>query len=160
MLLAVIHDLKKDHTKANENYKKILDINKNFAPAANNLAWNYAEHGGASLDIALGLAQRARELSPDNPHIADTLGWIYYKKGMYPSAISLLRESSEKFHNKEPAVLYHLGMAYYRGGEKALAQETLAKALETKRRFPEAGLAKKALEEIKAEENKSALRTQ
>ena len=40
MLTATIYELKGEKQKSNEYYEKILDIKKNFAPAANNLAWN------------------------------------------------------------------------------------------------------------------------
>ena len=42
------------------------------APAANNLAWIFSEHGG-DRDRALALAQTAKELAPENPQVSDTL---------------------------------------------------------------------------------------
>ena len=56
-----------------EAYQKVLEIDKSFAPAANNLAWNYAE-SNSNLDTAFNLAQKARDLRPNDPAIADTLG--------------------------------------------------------------------------------------
>ena len=56
-----------------------LEIRKDFAPAANNVAWVLAEHGG-NIDEALNWAQVAKEKMPQDPSIMDTLGWIYYKK--------------------------------------------------------------------------------
>jgi len=147
MLLGILHDLKQQPAKANEYYKTLLDLKKDFVPAANNLAWNYAEHDG-NLDTALALAQKARELSPDNPHVADTLGWIYYKKGAYGVAISLLKESAEKLQNKNSTVLYHLGMAQYRGGDKASGRENLKRALTISQAFPGSEEAKRILSEV------------
>jgi tetratricopeptide (TPR) repeat protein len=144
MMAAVIYELKKDREKANQHYQKALDINKRFAPAANNLAWNFAEHGG-NLDVALGLAQRAREASPNDAVVADTLGWIYYKKGAYGSAISLLKESNEKFMRKNPSVLYHLGLAYQKNREKDLAKQAFTQALNLGQDFPEMAETKQAL---------------
>jgi tetratricopeptide (TPR) repeat protein len=152
MLLGILHELKQQPAKANEYYKKLLDINKEFVPAANNLAWNYAEHGG-NLDSALALAQKARELSPENPQIADTLGWIYYKKGAYASAIGLLKESTEKLQNKNPTVLYHLGMAQHRGGDTASARENLKKALAMDQTFRGAEEARQTLIEMETAKN-------
>lgn len=134
MLIATMHDRKKEHAKANQYYEKILALNGNFAPAANNLAWNIAEHGG-NLDVALRWAEKARENDPHNPNVADTLGWVVYKRGLFAKSIELLKESSEKFSNKNPAVLYHLGMAYYRGGHRDQARATLSKALSLDRNF-------------------------
>lgn len=147
MLLGVIYDLKQEPAKAIEHYQKVLDINKNFAPAANNLAWHLSERGG-NLDVALRWAQKARELEPDAPHIADTLGWIYYKKGIYATAVSLLKESSEKFQNNNPTVLYHLGMASYRSGDQSLARRALNQALKLDGSSPWAEEARKVLAEL------------
>ena len=149
MLLGILHDQKKDYAKANEYYRKILDIDENFLPAANNLAWNYAEHG-KDLDTAFLLANKTRSREPENPEFADTLGWILYKKGSYKTALLLLKESNEKFEYKNPAVLYHLGMTQYLQGEKSSARETLTKALSLDRHFPGADDAEKTLVKLGA----------
>jgi tetratricopeptide (TPR) repeat protein len=152
-MIGILYDLKNQPQKANESYQKILDLNKDFYPAANNLAWNYAEHGG-SLDIALGLAQKARETNPNDPSVGDTLGWIYYKKGAYGTALGLLRESSEKMKNSNPAVLYHLGMAAYKMGDESLARDSLTKAVSSGQQFPGVEEAKKTLAETKSPSSK------
>jgi tetratricopeptide (TPR) repeat protein len=144
----MIYDRKNQPKKANEYYRKVLDIDKNIVLAANNLAYNYVRDGG-NLDVALGIAQKAREANPDSPGLADTLGWIYYKKGAYSTAIGLLRESNEKFKGSNPEVLYHLGMAYLKSGEKRLATETLTTALASDQEFSGREEAKKTLEELK-----------
>jgi tetratricopeptide (TPR) repeat protein len=153
MMIAIIYDLRNQPQKANEYYQKILDLNKDFYPAANNLAWNYAEHGG-SLDIALGLAQKARETNPNDPSIGDTLGWIYYKKGAYGTALGLLKESNEKMKNSNPTVLYHLGMAAYKMGDESLARDSLNKAVTSGQKFSGVEEAKKTLTEIKPSSSK------
>jgi tetratricopeptide (TPR) repeat protein len=147
MMLGVLYDNKKQPDKANEQYQTILNIDKNFYPAANNLAWNYAEHGG-NLDIALGLAQKAVETSND-PEIADTLGWILYKKGIYARALELFRENNEKTRSSNPVLLYHLGLAAYKEGDRTLARDSLTKALALNQSFPGAEDAKKVLAEVK-----------
>jgi tetratricopeptide (TPR) repeat protein len=147
MMVGMIYDMKKQPQKANGYYQKVLDLNKNFAPAANNLAYNYAQHGG-DLDVALNLAQKAREVNPNDPGIADTLGWIYYKKGIYGTAITLLKESNEKFKGQNPTVLYHLALAHDKSGDEKLAREPLQKALALGQEFPDAADAKKLLESL------------
>jgi putative PEP-CTERM system TPR-repeat lipoprotein len=149
MMAAILYELKKDHRKANENYQKILDLDKNFTAAANNLAWNYAQYGG-NLDVALTLAQKAREANPNDPGIADTLGWIYYKKGIYQTALSLLKESNEKYGGQNATVLYHLSLALEKNNEKSLAQETVKKALMASQGFAEVDDAKKLRERLQA----------
>ena len=40
----------------------------------------------ARVDEALTFARKAKELEPESPQILDTLGWLYYRKGLYPQA--------------------------------------------------------------------------
>jgi tetratricopeptide (TPR) repeat protein len=145
-VLGSLYDHKEQYGRANEHYERALKINGNFAPAANNLAWNYAAHGG-NLDLALPLAQKAREMNPDSAQILDTLGWIYYKKGLFDNAVTLLKDSNEKLKNGEPTVLYHLGMAYLRTGHRVEARDALNKALALNGNFPGAGEARQILSE-------------
>lgn len=147
MLIGMLNEKKGDHSGAIESYKKALEINPKFAPAANNLAWLYSEKGG-NIDVALTLAETAKELLPNEPAISDTLGWIYYKKQAYLKAVTLLKESAAKMPN-EPAIRYHLGMAYYKKGEKALARQELKRALDMRDDFEGAEEARKTLANLK-----------
>src|SRR5262249_3548450 len=133
VLLGTVYDHQGQHRQANEQYKKALTINPNSALAANNLAWNYVEDGW-NLDVALALAQTAKAQLPDTPSISDTLGWIYYKKNSYSKAISLLKDSVEK-QPDDPVHHYHLGMAYAKNGDTALAKQALTKALQLSQVF-------------------------
>ena len=72
MLAGTIHERRGDIAKAREFYEKALALDPRFAPAANNLAWLLSEHGGDK-DRALALAQTAKELVPEAPHVSDTL---------------------------------------------------------------------------------------
>ena len=147
MQLGVIYEQQGKTDKATEYYKKTLDINPKFAPAANNLAWLYAEHGG-NLDVALSLAETAKEQQPEDPGISDTLGWIYYKKQAYLKAITLFKESLQKDQNN-PVIHYHLGMAYYGKGDKKLAREELSASLKINDKYPGSEDATKVLSELK-----------
>jgi len=128
MALAGIYQGQNKNDLAKENYKKVLKINPKFPPAANNLAYIYADEN-TNLDEALTLAQAAKEALPDNPYMADTLGWVYYRKNVYTRAIVYLKEAAEKLPN-QPMVRYHLGMAYHKNGNADLARKELGKALE------------------------------
>jgi len=147
LLLGSLHDMKQKYDQANQYYQKVLDLDKNSAVAANSLAWNYTQYGG-NLDVALTLAQNAIQMSPDDENITHTLGRIYYKKGAYLTAIGLLKESSKKFKDRNPTVLYHLGLAYRKNGDNTLAIESLSKALRLNQNFREVEEAKQALDEI------------
>ncbi len=143
MLLGIIHESQKEYEKAQRQYQESLKLNPRFAPAANNLAWILVEQGG-NLDTALSYAQIAREQKPDDPHIADTLGWIYYKKNAYPLAVNLLKEAVEKLP-KEPKIQYHYGMAQYKNGDAAGAKKTLQASLKLSQTFTGSEEARKTL---------------
>ena len=146
MLLGVVYDAKKEYAKAKEQYEAVLRIDPKFGPAANNLAWIEAEHGG-SLDKAVQLAQIAEEKMPQDPSVADTLGWIYYKMNLFSRAVTSLEEAREKLGDN-PVVLYHLGMAYFKSGKPDAAAVELKKALELSATFDGSEEARKTLAEI------------
>jgi tetratricopeptide (TPR) repeat protein len=120
-----------------------LAVDPNFAVAASNLAWVYAQQG-TNLDVALGLAQRAKQLMPELPSITDTLAWVIYKKGVYVSALPLLQECVEK----EPGSAmfhYHLGLTYLGLGEKAKGKVQMQTALRLKLPKNDADTAEEAI---------------
>ena len=122
-----IYERRGDFAKAQVSYESAVSADPENAVAKNNLAWLYAEHGG-NVDVALKLAEEAREKVPNDPGIGDTLGWIYVKKGSYEAAVENLKDSAAKDPNN-PAYLYHLGMAYYKLGRNAEARKELEAAL-------------------------------
>ncbi len=113
-----------------KHYQQALSFDPNYIFALNNLAWMYANEG-QNLDVALGIAQKAKELQPLSPTATDTLAWIQYKKGLYGGAIPLLKEcvakqpDSARFH-------YHLGAALFAGGQKGEAKQELQAAMRLK----------------------------
>jgi len=109
MLLGIIYDRQKRFDLSEKHYRKALVINPDFAPAANNLAYLLAEHG-KDINEALNFARTAREKLPNDPSAMDTMGWVYYKKGLYDSAIREFTDSLEKIPDNAD-VHYHLGLA-------------------------------------------------
>ena len=148
MALGTIYDQLDDPEMAEKYYRKALEINNEFAPAANNLAWNLAEKGG-NIDEALGYAQIAKQRMPQNAAVMDTLGWIYYLKGSYLNAIAEFRDSVELAPDTA-TIHYHLGMAYYRNNQLDAAKESLENALKIASDFKGAEEARKILEAIEA----------
>jgi uncharacterized protein HemY len=70
----------------------------------------------------------AKEKLPDSPCVMGTLGWVYYKKGLYGSTIGEFSDGLTQIP-ENPAVIYHLGMAYYKNGDAQKARAELEKAL-------------------------------
>jgi tetratricopeptide (TPR) repeat protein len=108
---AVILDQTKDYANAAKTYDRLLGVNPDFAPALNNLAYDYSEHLKENVK-ALKLAQHARQLLPSDPSVADTLGWVLYKQGEYNRAASLFQESATLLSD-QPDVQFHLGLNDY-----------------------------------------------
>jgi tetratricopeptide (TPR) repeat protein len=134
MLSAQIYEKEKQYKGAADAYEKLLKIDPKYSPALNNLAYIYSEYLN-NLDRAYDLAQQARELLPYDPSTADTLGWISYKKGIYPTAVSLLKESVTKLPG-EAEVQYHYGMACYMMTDEATARTALQQAAQSGKNFP------------------------
>ena len=127
MIMCGIYEYQENFVKARDTYESILDIDPNFPPALNNLAYMYSEYFD-NHDEAYKYANRARQFLPHDPAIADTLGWIIFKRGDYKWAQSLIKESSEKLSGNAE-VRYHLGMTYYMLGEADKAKKEFEFAL-------------------------------
>jgi tetratricopeptide (TPR) repeat protein len=147
MMIAVICDSQGEPDLAEKHYRACLEIDPKFAPAANNLAYRLAE-SDRDLNEALKLAQSARGLLPEEPSVMDTLGWVYYKKGLYDSAIGEFKSSLAKAA-ENPTVVYHLGLAYHKKGEADRARAELKRALELSSSFDGAEQARALLAELK-----------
>ena len=143
-ILGMLHEQQKNFPRATARYEEALRVNANFAPAANNLAWILIEHGGDK-ERALSYAETAwKASSPKDPHIADTLGWVYFHKQMYGKAASLLKEAVDGLP-EDPVILYHYGMAQYWNDNNAEAKKSLTKFLALSPNNPDARKAKEVL---------------
>ena len=110
----------------------------------NNLAWIYMEEGD---DRAEDVARRAHAVLPNNADIADTLGWILVQKGSEQEGLQLLRTSARS-KPQDPAIQYHLAVAFERTGNQNSAREALEKALSTSADFPGRGDAQNLLNSL------------
>ena len=66
MAIGTIYDRLKQFDHAEQQYRRALEINPDFVPAANNLANPLAIHG-TKLDEAMDLARKAKEKLPGDP---------------------------------------------------------------------------------------------
>jgi cellulose synthase operon protein C len=137
---------KGDLVNARKNYEQALAVDSNFAIAAGNLAWVYTKQNG-NLDVALGLAQKAKQLMPELASFSDTLGWVYYKRGTYSPAIPLFKECVQKAPNSA-IYHYHLGMTLLASGDKKQAKSELQSAMRLKLGSDEAQDAQQALAKL------------
>jgi len=74
------------------------------------------------------LAKAAKELAPGDSDVSDTLGWIFYRRGVHQRALALLKDSAAK-RPDTPQVQYHLGMACAQIGDRDNARRALRQAV-------------------------------
>jgi len=143
-ILGTLEESRGDIAKAEAYYRKSLQIQPQQPIAANNLAYRMLQNG-ENVDVALTLAQTARQSTPNSPSTADTLAWAYYYKGTYAFARDLL-EDAVKADPNNAAMQYHLGMVYGKLKDKNNAALHLKKAVSLAPDSPAAKDAKTALQ--------------
>ena len=131
MLMAELDMAAGNRNDAIARYRTVLSSNPTNVMALNNAAYLLAFDNP---DEALTLAQRAAEAAPDSPAIQDTLGWVYYRKGIYRSAINYLSAAVSK--EPTPRRQFHLAMSYIRAGDSGTGQKILQTALQKDPKLP------------------------
>ena len=163
LLSGALYESQGQPDKAAEQYRALVDnltragvASKDLAVAMNNLAWLLADAPDArpeDLDRALELAQDAKELMPDDPNVADTLGWVMYRRDIHAAAIPLFREAISSYREGTPAravTRYHLALSYEADGQRDRAIDELRQSLAESERFPGRPEAEAALKRLEA----------
>ena len=148
--LSALYSMQKKWDRAMNEMEHAVQIQPDLWATTNDLAYMLCEYGNGKkdLDRALALAEKAISLSPDNPSVLDTLGWIYYRKGDVQQAVECLRKAQDKSAGN-PVINYHLGMAYSRIGNSEKAKHYLQTALVSKVAFPGRDEAEKTVAAIR-----------
>jgi tetratricopeptide (TPR) repeat protein len=117
-----------------EVYEAALRRDPGSDVAANNLAMLFVNYrkDQASLDRARLLS--ARFSGSTNADFLDTYGWVLYKRGEAPAAVSALQSALAKTPDS-PVSLYHLGMAQALAGQPDAARDSLSKSLKSGKSF-------------------------
>lgn len=102
-------------------YKKILEIDPDYASALNNYAYFLCEEG-KSLRKALKMSARAVELEPDNATYLDTHGWILYLLGKAKEAKPYFKHAMIYGGKDSAVVLEHYSIVLEALGETELAK--------------------------------------
>jgi cellulose synthase operon protein C len=136
----------KNYEAAIAEYNKLLGLRPADPAALNNLAWLYQQKG--DLNKARQLAERAVAAAPNAAQIEDTLGWILLKQGDTNKAVTYLTAANVTAP-ADPAIAYHLAVAFHQAGRAADAQTMLEKILSSGASFADKPQAEKLLAEIK-----------
>jgi tetratricopeptide (TPR) repeat protein len=118
---------------AADYYRRALSIRPDEPVAANNLAAMYADQGKGNAEEAIRLAQEIVRRYPNEPGFADTLGWVYYRKGLYRDAAEQLQRAvslAAKRGGDNSLYRWHLGAALASGGDRTAARRELQKCQE------------------------------
>ncbi len=94
--------------------RRVIEIKPDHQHAYNALGYSLAERN-VRLDEARTLIRKALELSPGEPAITDSLGWVEYRLGNRAEAIRLLREAYRGQPDAEIAA--HLGEVLWVNGQ-------------------------------------------
>jgi tetratricopeptide (TPR) repeat protein len=141
ILLAEVEERTGNDAAAIDHYRKVLANDSKNVTALNNLA--YLLSNEMKSDEAIGYAQQAKELAPDNMTVEDTLGWVYYRKGLYSSAVPHLEAAVAKAPSARRK--YHLAMAYLKVGDRQRGVTVLEQAVMMDPKLPEAQEARQVL---------------
>ena len=115
-----------------EEMKTVISLDPQNAYALNYLGYSYAE-SGENLDEAERLIKEALKQEPDNGYITDSLGWVYFKKGLFTEALEYLEKAASLVPD-DPNILEHLGDAYWKLGDSEEALNCYKHALSKKRK--------------------------
>ncbi len=107
--------------------RRLIQLKPDNAHAYNALGYSLAERG-QRLPEALALIQKAIELSPDDPYIMDSLGWVYYRMGNLKKGLSYLNLAFAA--RPDPEIAAHFGELLWMNGAKEDAEKIWRSALE------------------------------
>jgi tetratricopeptide (TPR) repeat protein len=144
-LLGTLEDARQNFDESETHYRKALEIAPESPIAANNLAWNIAEYNRGNLDEALRLAQTIASRNPGNAGFYDTLGWVYFKKGLYSQAAEHLKkavaletsDAARAGRAENPGYRLRLGQALASTGDKPNARREVEVALQNQNELSE-----------------------
>ena len=130
-------DLLYDHAMAAEkvdrldvlesNLRTLISLKPDYAHAFNALGYTLADRTNR-LDEALQLIETALELSPEDPFIMDSMGWVQYRKGNVDQGLRYLQRAFSS--RPDPEIAAHLGEVLWVSGKRDEAQKIWREALQ------------------------------
>src|SRR5262249_54969811 len=109
-----------DQADALLRYRAALALDGSNVITLNNLAYTLAVTQPAD---ALKYDQHAAEIAPDSAMVHDTLGWVYYKKMIYGTAVAYLEKAVAE--EPTPKRQFLLAVCYLKQGQRTVGEKTL-----------------------------------
>jgi len=125
--LGVVYDKWGKKKASIKEMKTVISLDAKDANALNYLGYTYAELG-ENLDEAERLIKAALKQKPDDGYITDSLGWVYFKKGLLTKALKYL-EKAVSLVPDDPIILEHLGDTYLKISDKKKALQFYKRSL-------------------------------
>ncbi|MDE1977769.1 MAG: tetratricopeptide repeat protein [Betaproteobacteria bacterium] len=107
--------------------RKAIALDPESQPAYNALGYTLADRG-EQLPEARKLVARALELSPGNPFVLDSMGWVEHKMGHNDQALDLLQQAYDA--RPDPEIGAHLGEVLWQLGQRDRARAIWHEAIE------------------------------
>ncbi len=115
------HERVGDLAKAEEDFRRCIEMDPENNEAYNYIAYMLAEKG-ERLDEAMELSKKSLEMDPDNAAFIDTLGWIYFMKGDFNNALKALLRAANLMP-EDPTIVGHMGDVMEKTGKPDKALE-------------------------------------
>jgi tetratricopeptide (TPR) repeat protein len=142
---AMVHEAAGSFTEMEEDLRSILAQDPDHAATLNALGYTLTNHT-QRFEEAAELIERALMISPGDPAILDSLGWVYYKLGHFEQSEALLRRAHLAF--PDPEVAAHLGEVLWVQGRQIEAKDVWRDGL---KRVPEHPIIVEAAERLGAD---------
>ena len=147
MVSSLLQEQQGNFKESGRLYERVLVHYPFFTPAIRQLTMLYAEKLGDD-QKANELGLKARVAFPDDAELARTLGLLAYRRGDYPRAAQLLKESAQK-RSSDAELFYYLGLAHYRLKERDESKAALQRALALNVQTKFADEARRVISELK-----------
>ncbi|AZC26131.1 TPR domain protein [Pseudomonas sessilinigenes] len=113
-----------DLAQLEKDLRLIIQREPDNAMALNALGYTLSDRTTRYAE-AKALIEQAHQLTPDDPAVLDSLGWVNFRMGNLDEAERLLRQALERF--PDPEVAAHLGEVLWHNGKQREARQTWGK---------------------------------
>ena len=144
--LGVVYDKWGKKEASMNQMKRVIELHPNNANALNYLGYTYADRG-IHLDEAEILIRKALKHKPNDGYIIDSLGWVYFKRGMYDEAANYLKKALSLVPD-DPIILEHVGDVFVKLNQLETAISYYQKALEFQKKTESRQTLKKKIQDI------------
>jgi tetratricopeptide (TPR) repeat protein len=124
--LAMLHERADQMRETERLLRQVIALDPGHAHAHNALGYSLADRN-QRLPEALALITRALEISPRDPFILDSMGWVKFRMGQYKEAVDYLQRAYER--RPEAEIAAHLGEALWKLGDQTEARKIWAEGV-------------------------------